>query len=424
MSLPDPDQDAPSRHVLWLTFPAFSHLRATLAMVEELLRRGHRVSYLVADRLVDVVRPTGARVVSYRSVFPESLSPPPSATTMLVEFIRESFAPLEVALACAEADPPDLVVHDALASDVAVALSRRYGVPTVRTYAGFGTNAQVPLNGAEPGSVPEDPVDPTDPRVAELVAELTGRVAAAGAADLFDGGPASGDDAALNISFVTRAFQVRGDTFGDDYLFAGPCLRPADLAGDWAPPAGAGPVVLVSLGTTVNQRPDFFRSCARAFAGTPWHVVMTLGRSMDPADLGPLPPNVEAHRWVPHPAVLRHAAAFVCQGGTGSLMEAMYEGVPVVVVPQQTDQHAIARQVVALGVGRSIRPGELDPDTLRVAVEAIAADPDARRRAQELGRSVREAGGPVAVADRLTRLLAERRPPASPPMVPLAVVPG
>ncbi|MCI4065649.1 glycosyl transferase [Micromonospora sp. R77] len=420
MSLPDPDQDPPPRHVVWLTFPAFSHLKATLAMVEELLRRGHRVSYLVADRLADVARETGARVVPYRSTFPASLSPPPSATTMLVEFLRESFAPLEAALACAEADPPDLVVHDALASDVAVALGRRYGVPTVRTYAGFGTNGQVPLNGTEPEPESE-PVDPTDPRLAELVAELTGRVAAAGAADLFDGGPASGDDAALNISFVTRAFQVRGDTFGDDYLFAGPCLRPADLAGEWSPPAGAGPVLLVSLGTTVNQRPDFFRSCARAFAGTPWHVVMTLGRSTDPAELGPLPPNVEAHRWVPHLAVLRHAAAFVCQGGTGSLMEAMYEGVPVVVVPQQSDQYAIARQVVELGVGRSIRPEALDLDTLRAAVEAVAADPDARRRAQQLGRSVRESGGPVAVADRLAQLLADREPPAPPPP---AIVPG
>ncbi|MFC4147335.1 macrolide family glycosyltransferase [Micromonospora mangrovi] len=417
MASPDPAGD--SRHVLWLTFPAFSHLRATLAMVEELLRRGHRVSYLVADRLVDAVTPTGARVVPYRSVFPESMSPPPSPTTMLVEFLRESFAPLEAALACAAADPPDLVVHDALASDVAVALSRRYGVPTVRTYAGFGTNDQVPLNGTQPDPAPAEPVDPTDPRLAALGAELTARIAAAGATELFDGAPASGDDAALNISFVTREFQIRGDTFGDDYLFAGPCLRAVDRAGHWAPPEGAGPVLLVSLGTTVNQRPDFFRTCAHTFAGTPWHVVMTLGRSADPAQLGPLPPNVEAHRWVPHLAVLRHAAAFVCQGGTGSLMEALEEGVPVVVVPQQTDQYPTARQVVDLGVGRAIRPEELDPDTLRTAVEAVAGDAGVRRRAQELSRSVRNAGGAVAVADRLERLMAEHRVPDGATITPV-----
>ncbi|MGC4808706.1 macrolide family glycosyltransferase [Micromonospora sp. DT233] len=416
------EPDRSSYHVLWIAFPAFSHLKATLGMAEELLRRGHRVTYLVADRLADVVAETGARVVSYRSAFPESLSPPPSTTTLMIEFVRESFAPLEAALACAEVDPPDLIVHDALVSDVAVALGRRYGVPTVRTYAGIGDNAEVRRANASALPEPDEAVNHADPRWTELVAELTVRFAATGTAELFEGGLTLGDDAALNISFVTWEFQVQRETFGADYLFAGPCLRPADFEGQWTPPEGAGPVLLVSLGTTVNRRPDFFRTCARTFAGTPWHVVMTLGRSADPAELGPLPPNVEAHRWVPHLAVLQHASVFVCQGGTGSLMEAMYQGVPAVVVPQQADQYPTARQVVDLGVGRSINPEELDADTLRAAVEAIAADPDFRRRAQELSRSVHEAGGAVAVADRLEQILADRRPLAT--LLPAGSAPG
>lgn len=63
-----------SRHILWFGFPAYSHLKASLGMVEELIRRGHRVTYVVADRLADRVAETGARVVPYSSVFPASLS--------------------------------------------------------------------------------------------------------------------------------------------------------------------------------------------------------------------------------------------------------------------------------------------------------------------------------------------------------------
>jgi MGT family glycosyltransferase len=399
--------EQPGKHVLWLGFPAYGHIKATLGMVEELLRRGHRVTYVVPDRLAAAVAPTGARVLPYPSVFPESITSTETATTMLLAFLRESFAPLEVALGAAAADPPQLVVHDALASDTAAAVSRRHKVPTVRTYAGFGTNAQVPQNGTEADPT-HTPVDPDDPRLRELAAELTSRVEAAGVADLFADGPADGDEAAVNVSFVVQEFQIKGDTFGDDYLFAGPCLRAADFTGAWSPPPGAAPVLLVSLGTSVNRRPDFFRRCAEAFAGTPWHVVMSLGRGVDPADLGPLPPNVEARPWLPHLAVLGHAAAFVCQGGTGSLMEAFHQGVPVVVVPQQQDQRATAQQVVDLGVGRSVRPEDLDADTLRSAVEAIAKDAGVRRRVATLSRRVRTAPGAAAVADRLEAVMAGR----------------
>lgn len=393
-----------SRHILWFGFPAYSHLKASLGMVEELIRRGHRVTYVVADRLADRVAETGARVVPYSSVFPASLSGEETATTMMVAFLRESFAPLETALGSVADDPPDLIVHDALASDTAAVLSRKYGVPTVRTYAGFGTNSHVPQNGTEADPT-HTPPDPGDPRLAELGGELAARITAAGVGDLLSTGPASGDDAVLDISFVTREFQMRGDTFGDEYLFAGPCLRASDFSGRWTPPAGTGPLLLVSLGTTANQHPDFFRTCAKAFADTPWHVVMTLGGGVDPAELGMLPPNVEAHQWIPHLAVLEHATVFVCQGGVGSLMEAAHQGVPVVVVPQQWDQHATARQVRDLGMGQWLHPGDLDADGLRAAVEEVAADPDAGRRAREMSRSVRTAPGAPGVADRLESLM-------------------
>ncbi|MEU0131177.1 macrolide family glycosyltransferase [Streptomyces sp. NPDC006289] len=408
------DAEPSRRHVLWLGFPGYGHVKATFGMVEELVRRGHRVTYVVADRFAEQAAGTGARVVTYTSVFPASIDPAETATTMLLAFLRESFAPLETTLAAVAGDPPHLVVHDVLASETATAVSRLHGVPTVRTYAGFGSNEHVPQNGTEHDPA-RAPVDLADVRLRDLGEELTARVTAAGVADLFAAGPPGGDEAAASISFVVREFQIRGETFGDDYLFAGPCLRAADFAGAWSPPPGSPPLLLVSLGTSANRRPGFFRQCAEAFAGTPWHVVMTLGGGVDPASLGPLPPNVEAHAWVPHLAVLEHADAFVCQGGTGSLMEAFHQGVPVVVVPQQQDQWAIAQQVADLGLGLSVRPDELDGRTLSAAVEAVAADAGVRRRVAELSVRVRAAPGAGAVADRLEAVMAEAAEAAARP---------
>ncbi|OKK13191.1 MGT family glycosyltransferase [Streptomyces sp. CB02488] len=397
----------PGKHVLWLGFPSYGHIKASLGVVEELLRRGHRVTYVIADRFAAAVGTTGARVVSYASTFPETITGNETATAMLLAFLEESFAPLEATLAAVAADPPQLVVHDVLASDTATAVSRLYRTPTVRVYAGFGTNEHVPQNGTEADPA-HTPVDPDDPRLRDLAAALTARVEAAGVAALFADGRTGGDEPAVSLSFVVREFQTKGETFGDDYLFAGPCLRAVDFAGAWEPPPGDPPVLLVSLGTSANRHPGFFRRCAEAFTGTPWHIVMTLGRDADPAELGTLPPNVEVRSWLPHLTVLGHAAAFVCQGGTGSLMEAFHQGVPVVVVPQQQDQWATARQVVDLGLGRSISPGDLDAETLRTAVEAIADDAGMRHRVRELSRRVRTAPGATAAADRLEAVMADR----------------
>ncbi len=388
-------------HVLWLTFPSYGHIKATCGMVAELCRRGHRVTYLVADRYASWVSRTGARVVPYRSDFPLYLTDT-SATTMTIEFLRESFAPMEAALNLAAADRPDVVVYDVLASDTATAVARRYGAPTVRFYAGLGTNEHVPQNGTEPDPH-QVPFDPADPRVRGLSAQITARVEVCGVTELA-GGPGTTDPAALNISAVTREFQMRGDTFGDDWLFAGPCLRRADFQGAFRPP-GDRRVLLLSLGTSSKRRPDFFRTAVAAFAGADWHVVMTLGPGVDPASLGTLPPNVEAHSFVPHLAVLRHASAFVCQGGTGSLMEAFHMGVPVVVVPQQWDQQAIARRVVELGIGRVIQPPDLDGTTLRGAVDAITGDPTVRSRVAAMRRSLRTAPGAPGVAGRLETIM-------------------
>ncbi|HEX4705755.1 MAG TPA: macrolide family glycosyltransferase [Pseudonocardiaceae bacterium] len=389
-----------SGHVAFVSFPGYGHIRPTLAIVDELLARGHRVTYLVADRFADDVADTGADVVTYHSSFPEPVPSPPDLVRMTIEFIRESFAPLRPALARFDPDPPDLIVHDALVSDTAGILSRKYGVPTVRTFPGFGGNEQVPLNGAEtrPG---EQALDPNDPLLVRFGSELTDSLRALDMELLAGQQLAAGANPAHNLVFVPAAFQPMVDAFDDRFTFVGPCLRRSELNAEWTPPDAAKPLALVTLGTSANQSPEFFRTCARAFESVPWQVVMTLGRSMDPAVLGALPANVTAVNWVPHLAVLRHASVFVCQAGSGSLMESLYRGTPVVVVPRSPDSFALAERVVELGVGRMLDADRLTADQLVHTVLAVAADPSIKARVAELRRAVRAAGGASRAADEL-----------------------
>lgn len=155
------------------------------------------------------------------------------------------------------------------------------------------------------------------------------------------------------IALFPRALQPHADRVPASVRFIGPCLDPVRLADrSWAPPAeGDKRVLLVSLGTLFNGRLDVFRSCLEAFADSGWQVVMAVGKRVNPADLGPLPRNVEVLPSIPQLAVLASASAFITHAGMASCSEALWFGVPTVAIPQAVDQFRNASMLEELGVG-------------------------------------------------------------------------
>ncbi|EJZ08473.1 MGT family glycosyltransferase [Mycolicibacterium vaccae ATCC 25954] len=212
----------------------------------------------------------------------------------------------------------------------------------------------------------------------------------------------AGADAQL--VFLPREFQYAGDTFGPPYVFVGPCLtdRPSD--GDWEPPADRA-TVLVSLGTAYHDRPDIFRACVAAFADTPWHVVLAIGNTVDAGDLGTVPPHIEVHSAVPQLKVLPHAAAFVSHAGMGSTMESLAFGVPIVAVPQMTEQQANADRIAELGLGLRLSPAEVTAEALRAAVHEVTVSAQVAANLRDMQDRIGAAGGARAAADVIEGLL-------------------
>lgn len=63
-----------SSHIAVLCIPAHGHMRPSLAVTEELVRRGHRVSFLTPGGFTGAVEQTGARVVPYDSPLAEAFT--------------------------------------------------------------------------------------------------------------------------------------------------------------------------------------------------------------------------------------------------------------------------------------------------------------------------------------------------------------
>ncbi|MCF3173965.1 hypothetical protein IPZ61_11645 [Streptomyces sioyaensis] len=394
-------------HIVMLNIPAQGHMRPALAVTEELVRRGHRVSFLTTESFAPAVRATGATALTYDTLVTEVLAPgryqtpsPDMLAWSAVQFFEESVQLVTLARQLFADDVPDLLYYDMIVSPAGRALGQLWERPAVQSTPSMASNdhySQVMAVTETSGVSSEHPA----------VVELLGR-AEKFAADL-------GLDATTeflvdwradrSVVYAPREFQPAGDTFGEETTFVGSCHSAAYGEGAWADPEDGLPLVVLSMGTLYNHQPEFFRTCVRAFDGRPWHAVITIGPGTDPGELGPLPPNVEVHQWIPQLAALRKATVFVTGAGLGSLMDALYTGTPPVLVPQVPETRVLSNRAVELGLGTLLNAAEVTADTLLAAVERTAADEGIRERVRRMPELMERAGGPVRAAEALEALL-------------------
>ena len=166
------------------------------------------------------------------------------------------------------------------------------------------------------------------------------------------------------------------------------------------------PLVYLTFGTvvpTIGHYPRLYREAIDALSVLPVRVLVTVGRECDPAELGPVAPNVHVARWIPQADVMPHAAAMVCHGGSGTVTAAMAGGVPAVVVPVIADQFHNARRLTELGMGLTVAPDDISrlPD----AVRTLLADRSYRDTARRIARETSSVP-PVETATAILRALA------------------
>jgi UDP:flavonoid glycosyltransferase YjiC (YdhE family) len=108
-------------------------------------------------------------------------------------------------------------------------------------------------------------------------------------------------------------------------------------------------------------------------------ALLTTGPRLDPAELGALPDTVHVESYVPQAAVLGHAAAVLCHGGSGTLLWALAAGLPLVVAPLFADQPDNAAVVAALGCG--LVASATDAAAMGAALARVLSEPHFGERA-------------------------------------------
>ncbi|WP_435887479.1 macrolide-inactivating glycosyltransferase [Streptomyces nigra] len=384
-------------HIAMFSIAAHGHVNPSLEVIRELVARGHRVTYAIPPVFAEKVAATGAEPKLWNSTLPGPDADPEAWGSTLLDnvepFLADAIQALPQLIEAYEGDEPDLVLHD-ITSYPARVLAHRWGVPAVSlspnlvAWEGYEEEIAEPM-WAEPKKTERGQAYYR--RFSDWLAENGVDLHP----DPFVGRPDR------SIVLIPRALQPNADRVDERvYSFVGACQGDRTAEGGWRRPAGVEKVALVSLGSAFTKQPAFYRECVRAFAGLPdWHLVLQIGRHVDPAELGELPANVEVHDWVPQLTILKQADLFVTHAGAGGSQEGLATATPMIAVPQAVDQFGNADMLQALGVARHLPTEEATAEALREAALALTGDPEVARRLKEIQAETAQEGGTRRAAD-------------------------
>jgi MGT family glycosyltransferase len=144
-------------------------------------------------------------------------------------------------------------------------------------------------------------------------------------------------------------------------------------------------VVVVSQGTVDNRDPDkLFVPSLEALAGSEHLVVVTTGgrhtselRRRFPQD------NVVVEDWIDFHALLPRADLFICNGGFGSVLLALSNGVPVLSAGKLEGKNDVNARLAYAGVGLDLGSERPSAATIARGVKRVLGDP---RYAANVGR--------------------------------------
>lgn len=189
------------------------------------------------------------------------------------------------------------------------------------------------------------------------------------------------------LVLTSAAFEFdNGVNVPPNVIYCGPRLEDPDWAVEWSEPEGEGPLVLVSLSTTIQGQGRMMGRIVAALGQLPVRGLVTTGPSFDASGLD-VPGNVTVVESAPHSAVMQRAGAVLTHAGHGTVIKALAHGVPLLCMPVGRDQPDTAARVTASGAGLRLRPGA-SPRSIARALRKILSEPGYRKAARELAEAI------------------------------------
>lgn len=141
------------------------------------------------------------------------------------------------------------------------------------------------------------------------------------------------------------------------------------------------------------------------FATLPYRFLVNAGHWRE--DYRDVPDNVFIDSWFPQPSVVEQASLFIHHGGNNSFCEALYYGVPSLVLPYCWDGHDNAARAAETGVGRRLNRYDWSETDLTAAIEGLLGDQAMHKRLKANAVKMHKAAGVARAAEEIVRVLSE-----------------
>lgn len=154
------------------------------------------------------------------------------------------------------------------------------------------------------------------------------------------------------------------------FVYVGPIVWQPEIAEpDWFGKLDPErPAIYISMGSTGDPR--MFEEVVRVFGDTPYQCMITTAGL---AKMESLPSNIHVVEFAPGEKLMAKADLVICQGGNGTVYQALRSGVPILGYPTMHDQHFNMDQVERLGMGTRMSLYPFDADTLRAEADRIVS---------------------------------------------------
>ncbi|MBR0557501.1 glycosyltransferase [Ciceribacter sp. L1K23] len=194
------------------------------------------------------------------------------------------------------------------------------------------------------------------------------------------------------------------------FVFLNGCVRQEAA---WLPPRFAShneaPLVLTSFGSLGAMDVDMMKRMIGVFETLPFRFLVNAGHWRD--DYAQVPDNVFIDSWFPQPSVVAQSGLFIHHGGNNSFCEALYFGVPSLIMPYCWDGHDNARRAEETGVGLSLGRYDWDEAALGTAICKLLKDVPMRERLKANAALMQQAEGTKKAATSIMGLFEKSRMP-------------
>lgn len=197
----------------------------------------------------------------------------------------------------------------------------------------------------------------------------------------------------------TRETQLEADRF----VFLEACVREEAQFEPPPLPVNDGPIVYLSFGSLGAIDTALIRRMIDVFAKAPARFFVNVGGFLESYQR--VPDNVYLGSWFPQPSIVAQADLFIHHGGNNSYCEALYYGVPSLIMPYCWDGHDNAQRAEQTGTGVNLQRDGWSPQMLSDTMMSLIDDTAMLQRMKSVSNDMKTKDGALRAAQAILKVL-------------------